>query len=104
LDEVILREDGLLQKVYPPEKVAHLSRAPSRIDTRPPSPEAESPPPTVDNGGTMVTGASPENSSVEPSTIGPIQHMEQRILLLERILQQTNQGDIMLHDTSPPPY
>ncbi|KAF9071945.1 hypothetical protein BDP27DRAFT_1321186 [Rhodocollybia butyracea] len=98
LDEVILREDGLLQKVYPPEKVAPISssRAPSRINTtRPPN-----------NGTTMVTGASPENSSVEPSTtIGPIQHMEQRILLLERIFQQTNQGDIMLpDDTSPPPY
>ncbi|KAE9401833.1 hypothetical protein BT96DRAFT_918585 [Gymnopus androsaceus JB14] len=94
--------------IYPREK-ATRSPPPSETSSNEPAfgPTSESEAFTETNNGTNNVSIAQPSASTEPlsATSAPIQQMEQRIQLLERMLRQADdEAGILLHDTSPPPY
>ncbi|KAE9401161.1 hypothetical protein BT96DRAFT_1018342 [Gymnopus androsaceus JB14] len=50
------------------------------------------------------SGSNASVASPSSTASAPIEQMEQRILLLERMFQQPDEAAVSLHNTSPPPY
>jgi len=67
--------------IYPREKTSHSA------------------PLSETSSGSNASVASPSSTAS-----APIEQMEQRILLLERMFQQPDQAAVSLHNASPPPY